>query len=150
MTDELVKQARDALAGVTPGPWVRSELVVGDREDFIVADLEACAQDMPEVYANARFIAAARELVPAMRDRIEADAKRIEELEERWEAENDAFRDALLRAEAAEARVKVLEDALRRIVSTSEAMSADYIYGGGEGGHERTAHLARAALEGEK
>lgn len=46
------------------------------------------------------------------------------------------------RALAAEAKLAEAVATLRRIMATSQVMSADYIEGGGESGHERTARIA--------
>lgn len=63
MTDNLIKRAREALDGVTPGP--------GDSDWFVRTD-----------HPDARFIAAARDLVPAMIDRIEALEAEVARLRE--------------------------------------------------------------------
>lgn len=91
--DDLVKRAREALDGVTPGPWevpdqtyTRNLTVnTGGGMDAIMLACpgtggamsytdEVCTLSWSggEHDANARFIAAARDLVPAMADRIEA------------------------------------------------------------------------------
>jgi hypothetical protein len=87
MTDDLVNAAREALVGVTEGPWHVTEC--GDYwvESADTADgclcfcgIALCGDTawphadtrQPEWENNAKFIAAARSLVPAMADRIEA------------------------------------------------------------------------------
>lgn len=87
MTDDLVKAAREVLMGVTEGPWHVTECGdywVEHKQPLANADgfrgVALCG-DMIwpnadtlqcEWEANARFIAAARSLVPALADRIEA------------------------------------------------------------------------------
>ena len=133
--DDLVKRADAALKDVTPGPWVfgntgeEQRLILGGSSERYVANVQIYqtprhmgAWDEPEREANARFIAAARELVPAMRDRIEADVKRIAELERMLVVceecglaiEEDAV-EQRARAEAAEARVKELEAVVKSL-----------------------------------
>ena len=74
MSDDLVKRARDALNGVTEGPWIDYEFsadhwVAFKSDDSGPAMRIGSWHDQRE--ANARFIAASRDLVPAMADRIE-------------------------------------------------------------------------------
>jgi hypothetical protein len=127
MSDDLIARARAALDGVTPGEW---SLIADPLEDgfeclrvsagdaCVIAGCGCCGSPFGDNMADASFIAAARSLVPDMADEI-----------------------TRLRAE-----VERLRGALQRIVSTSQAMSADYICNGGESGHERTARIAFAAL----
>ena len=69
---DLVKQARDLLDGTTPEPWhVEDEWNVGTRRKTVVSGSIMIVSD-DESAANASFIAASRDLVPAMADRIEA------------------------------------------------------------------------------
>ncbi len=95
--DDLVKQAREALDGVTEGPWSVCDYDAGDcswydhngpcpsiqapdDQDCAIVHWDgfkqqywsACNGNQRQIEANARFIAAARTLVPAMADRIEA------------------------------------------------------------------------------
>lgn len=98
--DDLVKRAREALDGVTAGPWkafiddsggqwagwplsidatnITDKTVVRTGGQWPYEWDAKTSQD--EAVANARFIAASRELVPAMADRIEA----LEAERERW------------------------------------------------------------------
>ena len=95
MSDDLIERLKAATEGTTPGPWSfgrtgdEQRMILGGSSGNYVANVQIYQTPRhmgqwqePEREANARFIAAARELVPAMRDRIEADAKRIAELEE--------------------------------------------------------------------
>lgn len=81
MSDDLVKRAREAMQGVTEGPWQPGEALLGavfnwhlptDHPNAIIC------QEATE--ADADFIAAARQLVPEMARRIEAQDKLIAEL----------------------------------------------------------------------
>lgn len=88
MTDDLVKQAREAVEGTTEGPWQYVESISQDGQECYgcavftdgtdaFAWLEGSAEDdIP----NARFIAASRQLVPAMADALEAKDRRIRAL----------------------------------------------------------------------
>ena len=78
VSDDLVKHAREALEGATPGPWhvygndpwnmtVNSSV---DNRVCFMAHSNGLNDERDE--ANARLIAAARDLVPDMADRIEA------------------------------------------------------------------------------
>ena len=77
MSDYLVKLAREALNGVTEGPWeeitpsdgIWSPRVFSGRR--FISLVENSDLLRLENVSNARFIAAARDLVPAMVDRIE-------------------------------------------------------------------------------
>lgn len=90
MSDDLVERAREALDGVTPGPWrhdghtgVMASGSVDTYSGVVWATIIRAEQTSetdverrswetsgsPD--ANAHFIAASRELVPAMADRIE-------------------------------------------------------------------------------
>lgn len=90
MTDDLVRRAREALEGVTEGPWAVAKKG-GDSTDYIimtgldrlmyheergedcVGQINNLGRDDGEMFGpDARFIAAARQLVPEMADRIEA------------------------------------------------------------------------------
>lgn len=73
--DDLVKQAREALDGVTPGPWATYEHINGGY--YISSQIDKYTdEDVGGNFtpADARLIAASRALVPAMADRIERDA----------------------------------------------------------------------------
>lgn len=100
MSEVLVKRARDVLNGVTPGPWRACETTIhgrkyggcwvegpevdddgrlswllipisgsGGAKSYTTRLVETQGHDHND--ENARFIAASRELVPAMADRIE-------------------------------------------------------------------------------
>ena len=61
MMDDLIKRANDAIQGVTPGPWdVRGKQTVG----IGVETVAKCGWRNGK--NDARFIAAARDLVPEM------------------------------------------------------------------------------------
>ena len=128
--DDLVKRADEVLKGVTPGPWAAGSAQWPEQvgccplvgRPFSVHGTDFHNVAAATTRANARFIAAARELVPAMRDRIEADAKRIAELDAQL-VTCRKYRDAYAECDrvgtqalrAAEARVKVLEDEIKRL-----------------------------------
>ena len=119
--DDLVKRVDATLKDVTPGPWavsVKGRYVGITHPPTKNNPLGGLVCKMhsgrPELHAEARFIAAARGLVPAMRDRIEADAKLITELALDALAAGTQAEEAYQAQLAAEARVKELEAALRR------------------------------------
>ena len=69
---DLVKQARDLLDGVTLGPWEWGQHTT-DGIQGVIEPYMCQGEGFVDVSeANARFIAATRDLVPAMADRIEA------------------------------------------------------------------------------
>ena len=82
---DLIRRAREALVDVTPGPWA----VGVTEEDYAkwfdvrgVPDADGWAtvvSDEIDLDADARFIAAARDLVPAMVDRLEAQEALLRE-----------------------------------------------------------------------
>lgn len=124
MTDDLIARARAALDGVTAGPWETVLLDTDGREfdrgKFRVLrgayfghsvgprgkHLFLAPYSQTDDDADARFIAAARDLVPALVDEVEQYRVDLEE-----------FRRDL---ESAEAKVAKLVEALRRINSTTE------------------------------
>lgn len=79
MSDDLVKRVRALLEGVTPGPWrydrtngsptTGEHMIAGGLPGYL-AEVRDCGSG--NVSGNARFIAASRQLVPAMADRIKA------------------------------------------------------------------------------
>lgn len=71
---DLVTRARKAVEDVTPGPWYRDVdeeygNVVLCEKDGLHCDVVTGGSGL--TYANARFIATAHELIPAMADKIE-------------------------------------------------------------------------------
>lgn len=85
----VIEQAKTALQGVTPGPWVFNPHEESDYDEVTVGagtylespgnylstdlihevdtySLELDGREMAQVHADARFIAAARTLVPAL------------------------------------------------------------------------------------
>lgn len=86
---DLIRRAREALVDVTPGPWE----VERDKRIFEWVDVAGPsvnvggptwafgmdANDKVARLADARFIAAARDLVPAMADRLEAQEALLRE-----------------------------------------------------------------------
>lgn len=85
---ELVRQAREVLDGVTPGPWT-VEYKSGLTRLLMNGDCQMCDEKyypwVPENLKDWEFIAWCREGVPAMAARIDALI-----------AERDAARDAAL------------------------------------------------------
>lgn len=87
--DDLVDRARAALVGVTPGPWIRDmsywwpskvRSLHPDHKHRWVVDVSSFPT-ATHTLEDARFIAAARSLLPEMADRIaalEADLARVE------------------------------------------------------------------------
>jgi len=74
MTDDLVTRARQAVSGVTDGPWVLGPDEEGEPAQCLTSDgfdLATLWGGYNRADADAAFIAAARELVPLMADRIE-------------------------------------------------------------------------------
>ena len=75
---DLTRRAREALVNVTPGPWSYNSM--GEFGPAYDDDYQAFGMicdpvgkcDWPNAVDNASFIAAARDLVPAMAARLEA------------------------------------------------------------------------------
>ena len=82
---DLIRRAREALVDVTPGPWSYNSM--GEFGPAYDDDYQAFGMicdpvgkcDWPNAVDNARFIAAARDLVPAMADRLEAQEALLRE-----------------------------------------------------------------------
>lgn len=113
MTDDLVKRAREALAGVTKKPWRIGPDEEGEPAQCITADgfdIATCWGGYNAAEADARFIVAARDLVPQLADRI-AD------LERQLAAAVAAVSDAGRRRGEAEARLDRAVEALRPFVA---------------------------------
>lgn len=95
--DDLIRRAREALVDVTPGPWVMETVRTSCGTCHRIGPFPrpayaskpegwACVYDdyppgvgSPDLLANSRFIAAARDLVPAMADRLEAQEALLKE-----------------------------------------------------------------------
>jgi len=85
MSDDLIRRAREALVSVTPGPWSYNSM--GEFGPAYDDDYQAFGMicdpvgecDWPNAVDNARFIAAARDLVPALADRLEAQEALLRE-----------------------------------------------------------------------
>lgn len=98
----MVERATAALDGVTPGPWVAVRASHGPVDVF------SGDRDIVTFYGtnsgnDARFIAAARQLVPDLMAAIKAQARQIADLTaraEKAEAENTRLREALINAAA--------------------------------------------------
>jgi hypothetical protein len=71
--DDLMERARELLVGVTDGPWQTDEGgEVGHYGHTLFQWPVYSDQSNPDrIHADMRFVAEARELVPAMADRIE-------------------------------------------------------------------------------
>ncbi len=98
MSDDLIRRAREALVDVTPGPWrhdghtgvmasgsvdtysgpVWATIIRAEQTSEMDGDGRSW-ETSGDPDANARFIAAARELVPAMVDRLEAQEALLKE-----------------------------------------------------------------------
>lgn len=155
MTDGLITRARAALDGVTAGPWETVLLDTDGREfdrgKFRVLrgayfghsvgprgkHLFLAPYSQTDDDADARFIAAARDLVPALVDEVERLTKERDSAvrgQDDWRNDCKALSSAIVgdsglsamlvatqarlfkpRAEAAEAKVAKLVEALRRI-----------------------------------
>jgi hypothetical protein len=103
-TDTSTEAVERLLDGVTPGPWAwqtDTEIAL-DSRGYVIASTELSVHDEPEILANARFIAASRDLVPALL------------------AERDA---ALARAERAEAALRRIEE---RTLERAAEVAEDY------------------------
>lgn len=71
--DDLIQRAREALVDVTPGPWRASWESVDPDWAIVTGPGGGIVSNVNDAeQPNARFIAAARDLVPAMADRLEA------------------------------------------------------------------------------
>lgn len=68
MSDDLLREARDLLAGVTPGQWfeVGGQVWPDDESDFLIAQPEG-----PRGVSDARLIAAAPRLVARLIAEVE-------------------------------------------------------------------------------
>jgi hypothetical protein len=100
--DTSAEAVAKVLDGVTDGPWLEEFADVYNSAGEVVALIDG------EYLADARFIAAARELVPALSRDLEA-----------MRAERDA---AIARAEQAETRVAELEAERAEIGKASVAL----------------------------
>lgn len=75
MTIDLVQQARELLAGITPGPWVAE--YSGEQGNCVIpADAQStreavCVTRLYRQQADAQFIAAAPRLVAELADEVE-------------------------------------------------------------------------------
>lgn len=89
MSDNLIRRAREALKDVSPGPWFPNYpdyhagmvKVVGPAMrcvGFTIAT-DVDAEKAQRIKADARFIAAARDLVPEMAARLEAQEALLRE-----------------------------------------------------------------------
>lgn len=82
---DLIQRAREALVDVTPGPWSHNTMgefgpsSCEDDQSYGMICEPAGECDWPNAVDNARFIAAARDLVPAMADRLEAQEALLRE-----------------------------------------------------------------------
>ena len=76
--DDLIQRAREALVDVTPGPW--KAVAAGQAADLNEVVRREPFQSIADVEgADARFIAAARDLVPALTDRLAAQEALLKE-----------------------------------------------------------------------
>lgn len=99
MSDDLVKRARAALDEVTDGPWEvafdDSNMVLRMKGDAQMGDPSAEISSyylwVPENKKDWHFIAASRDLVPEMADRIEALTAERDALAEKLEKAVEAL-----------------------------------------------------------
>jgi hypothetical protein len=156
ITPENVAQM---LEGVTDGPWWvcidddgnplsgRPSVQAPKHCDCAIIHWDGFVQEYwrsargdKEIQANARFIAYAREAVPALAARVvELDGDN-KELWAKLEAADALWEEAEARAKAAEAEVERLREALIEIVTYYELTSSR------NPTMDRMAHEARAAL----
>ena len=86
---DLIRRAREALVDVTPGPWdaalehgchgIVASIQEESRFVAVIYNATETPEREPMRFANASFIAAARDLVPAMADRLEAQEALLRE-----------------------------------------------------------------------
>ena len=82
---DLIRRAREALVDVTPGPWSHNTMgefgpsSCEDDQSYGMICEPAGECDWPNAVDNARFIAAARDLVPAMADHLAAQEALLKE-----------------------------------------------------------------------
>ncbi len=124
MTDISPENVARMLDGVTPGPWHAAgppwnQIIYSSGENRVAFTAHSNGLDDDRDIATARFIAWAREAVPALAAERDALAARLAEVEEnlvgvcqreaastvRWEAKLDA-------AEAREAKLRAAAEAL--------------------------------------
>lgn len=78
--DDLIRRAREALVDVTPGPWRASWESVDPDWAIVTGPGGGIVSNVNDAeQPNARFIAVARDLVPAMADRLEAQEALLKE-----------------------------------------------------------------------
>lgn len=113
---EALRKLADAA---TEGPWYTFETKLGRRNGIgskAIPEDEAVMEDEWSGEADAEFIAAAREAIPALLDALEqAEAERDWNLRSSRLAKKERIK-ANARAEKAEARVRHLEDTARVLV----------------------------------
>lgn len=123
MTDKIdtsIAAVTALMQDVTEGPWVtQRDPSHFDTESIIIGGGSVVAHSYagyPAIEANARFIAAARDLVPALlaeRDALAHDIERIK----------DSETDAINRAEAAEAALKEAVEAVAAAVEVADRLN---------------------------
>ena len=82
MTSDILKRAAEAIEDVTPGPWAVCDRWNVSGPKYEVMNGSIMVRDDAESDANARFIAAARTLIPDMAAAIaerDAELKRLRE-----------------------------------------------------------------------
>ena len=78
--DDLIQRAREALVDVTPGPWRASWESVDPDWAIVTGPGGGIVSNVNDAeQPNARFIAVARDLVPALADRLEAQEALLRE-----------------------------------------------------------------------
>lgn len=145
MTDDITARARAALEGVTPGPWEHRTgpddetpteyfagtlrgnngpihvLIAYSTESRYAYVVPAITGDGPASAKNARFIAAARTLVPELLGEVVDLQGRVAFLDHEFEAERDRANEHFNARQTSEAEVRRLRVALNRMAQRLKA-----------------------------
>ena len=119
MTSDILKRAAEAIEDVTPGPWAVCDRWNVSGPKYEVMNGSIMVRDDAESDANARFIAAARTLIPdmaaAIAERDEQIARLKEDRRQILEERDRTFALMLARAEAAEAMADRLAEGMGNV-----------------------------------
>ena len=127
MTTDTSREAVEALMeGVTEGPWEASRCPSNAREIVEHPDLGRIANlsypDAGDDEANARFIAASRQLVPALLDRAEkAEAERDTLKAQKWDVKHTSTINDLVQLAQARDHFEAERDAAVAELATLKA-----------------------------